>query len=304
MSYPTLPGRRLPYDVDGTVVKTRTPTSSTVNFAAGTTGAVLTSGQMVELNDEDLVSTARTELKSGASGTSYLWFFFPELRRLTGATFATITTIAAGSRAVVIEGSPDTTNGVDGTWYAATFPSGAPVSSDQSADGWRAKALDIALPYDVVAVRVALTTTSGVAADEWTTAHLYGAKAAGATPDDLVFLQYFDFFGFYANYVEYTLDEDFEERGSATTEVRQFRIQNISPALTALDIVLTLDHTDFVLGESASGPWATTINIGALGPGVESATFYIRNTTPVFGGGPTVPQAARISAVAGSWVLL
>ena len=81
--------------------------------------------------------------------------------------------------------------------------------------------------------------------------------------------------------------------------MRQFRVKNDSATLTANTINLQCNDTDFAISTDGA-TWVATINIASLAAGAESATMYIRNTTPA-AGNLLGPRFARIVALVGSW---
>jgi hypothetical protein len=124
--------------------------------------------------------------------------------------------------------------------------------------------------------------------------HLYGAKAAGQTPDDLIFIDHDTTPG-----VEFTAPEDFGDRPLGTTVTRQFRVKNASATKTASTISVACNDDDFAISTDGT-TWVVTINIASLAPGAESSTMYVRNTTPN-PGALLGPRFARLVALVGSW---
>lgn len=281
MPYTALPDHRIPYDNDGTLVY----------FGSGVVGATTaaTGAQLLELQDEDYVTTGPT----GSSGTTAtgmtIFFFFPHQSEVTG-----IFCVADFGLINLPLGSNDTANGVDGTWETASLPGGAPSPTGQVAtvDSWRAGIKPISFTGPKKNVRISLGTGGGGCT--WAIAHIYGEAAAGQMAHDLVFLDPDLGAG-----IAFPAPEDFGDQPLGTTVVRPFRLKNTSGSRTATTINIQCNDPDFTIGESASGPWVVTINVASLAAGAETATFYTRCTTPA-PGAPLKPRFARIVVVCDS----
>ena len=296
MPYTALPDRRLSYDNDGTVVGyganvvTATPaTAFAQGFASYMSGA-----DKIELNDADYVALT-VDLSSNNAQLRCFWFMFPERREVTAASFG-YDQLPSGVFPTVgvkqLEGAVDSTNGVDGTWEVASFPSGVP-NTGSGLDQWRATIKPISLTGAKGQIRFASGAAGGGVAG-LRLCHLYGEKAAGQTPDDLIFIDHDTTPG-----AEYTAPEDFGDRPLGTSVVRQFRVKNVSPTQTANSINIQCNDSDFAISTDGV-TWVVTINIASLAAGAESATLYIRNTTPD-PGALLGPRFARIVAIVGSW---
>ncbi len=299
MSYTALPDRRMPYDNDGTVVAYGVGGgyASAADFFAQGIAGYLTGADRIELNDRDfagLVAGAQITYSSG--GRVGLWWFFPEQREVTAAVIGHNSASSLFFPATgldVVHGSSDSTNGVDGTWEVATMPAGYP-NVPTSLDGWRSGIKAISFTGAKRVLRMSFLGNAGTAGFAVVLAHLYGEKAAGQTPDDVIFIDHDTTPG-----VEYAAPEDFGDRPLGTTVTRQFRVKNVSPTLTANSINLQCNDADFAISTDGT-TWVTTINIASLASGAESATMYIRNTTPA-PGSVLGPRFSRIVAIVGSW---
>ncbi len=300
MPYPALPGRHLAYDNDGTVVATKAPSGEPVNFSAGLS-AYLSGAEKIELNDDDWVSTGHGNLSQGGgigvpgNNVFYLWFFCPEQREWA-AIFAGFSDIGWLSlNGFTIHGSNDTTNGADGTWEVASVGSGG--ASEQTLDAWRATWATISFTGSKRVIRIAVRNYGGGGQGgfQLCTLHLYAKKAAGQTPDDIIFIDQDA-----GTPAEFTSDEDFGDRPLGTTVTRQFRVKNVSPTKTANNINLQCNDADFTIGTTSTGPWVTSIDIASLLPGAESATMWTKDTTPA-PGNLLGPRLARIVCTVGSF---
>jgi hypothetical protein len=285
MPYTPLPDRRMPYDNDGTLVY----------FGTANTGATTaaSSGQTVEMNDQDFVSVG-TVTNDGTNPQFYVWLFYPEQREITATycrfrhQFGSQDTEQALASVV---GSTDTANGMDGTWETASLPAGAPAWPNDFA--WRSGIVPVSFTGPKSTARFAWASTgSGSRTGYIRILHVYGEAAAGQLAHDLIYIDHDDTPG-----TEYTAPEDFGDQPLGTTVVRQFRLKNTSASKTATGINIQLNDQDFAIAESASGPWVQTINLASLGPGAESPTYYVRCTTPA-PGAALGPRAARIITVA------
>lgn len=279
MPYPALPDMRMNYDNDGTLVYYG-------QTAAGASTAT-TDPQRLAIQDIDLHTAGIP------SGSNYVFFFFPEQREITG--IYSLTRFGGGGThtgAHTITGSNDTTNGLDGTWETASKPGGDPTYVDNFS--WRSgiKAVSFTGPKK----NIRLLHGTNQIDTNWTTIHLYGEAAAGQMAHDLVFIDHDTTPG-----VAFTAPEDFGDQPLGTTVVRQFRIKNTSASRTATNLNIQLNDADFVMAEAAGGPWVVTINVASLLPGAETATFYVRCTTPAPGAalGPRVPARILVTCDAG-----
>lgn len=271
MPYTALPDHRMPWDNDGTLVYIG---DSTIGAAT-----VLSGPDALEFQDTDLVPAGATF--SGDAGRAF--FFFPEQREVTGYYARCNTSTAT---VPTITGSNDTTNGMDGTWETASLPAGAPGWVNDFS--WRADIKPISFTGPKKNVR--LHASASGSGNRFTILHLYGEAAAGQMAHDLIFLDPDLGAG-----VAFPAPEDFGDQPLGTTVVRPFRVKNTSASRTAANVNIQCNDADFAIATAAGGPWVVTINIASLGPGVESATMYIRCTTPA-PGAALLPRFARIIA--------
>lgn len=312
MSYPALPDQRMPYDNDGTVIAvgndyqgiTSYPSQARLQYAQGLNAVA---GAYNDNNPGGITWT------TPSGSYARVWLFFPEAREVTAVyaqsgqslggvgpnaygngSFGGITNDAC--RITAIAGSNDSTNGQDGTWETASLPQGAPTVPAPDLFAWRSgiKAVSFTGGKRVVRITFGSYDRNYGSTFYVPLLHLYGEKVAGQTPDDLLYIDHDTTPG-----VEYQAPEDFGDRPLGTSVVRQFRIKNSSASKTANAINVQCNDADFVISTDGV-TWVVTINISSLGPGAESATLYVRNTTPGVG---TVlgPRFARIVTIAGSW---
>lgn len=277
MGYSEILSRRIPYDINGTVVGYRGNNS----YANGM-DRWLTSSQAGELNDED-VTNVFTD-----AGQVY-WFFFPERMEIEAGIIN-----GAGEYYGVtfyeLQGSNDTTNGMDGTWETAVFPSGTIHSTNSGIYYWREGIRPISFSTTYKVIRFRAYSEYGL---RLRYVHLYGRKAAEETPDDILFC---DTAG-----NEKTALKDWSDRPEGTTVIDSFKLKNQSTAKIASNVNLQLNHADLSLSFSEEGPWTATLDITSIAPGSLSSTVYVRHTL----GNPLLilgPRAGRCIVTVGSWL--
>jgi len=244
------------------------------------------------------------------------WFFFPEQREVTAgsllltgsgggsATYGTTSNSGLRTDISQWQGSNDTTNGTDGSWETASIPGGWQSmmanlfdlgTSSSRYDNWRAKIGAVSFVGGKKTLRVGVKEENGAGSNAtFAGLHVYGEKASGQTPDDIIYINHDDTPG-----VEYTGPEDFGDQPLATTVVRQFRVKNDSPSKTANTINIQCNDTDFSISEDGVN-WVVTINIASLSAGAESSTMYVRCVTPAVGS-PLGPRFARIITTVASY---
>lgn len=291
MPYTALPDRRIPYDNDGTVVGVGRQDTGLTSYP--------TQATLQEWQDEDYA--ASTQLINNAGQTGIVWSFFPEQREVTAYHAVQSNTNGdsgvSGPNALPThtwQGSNDTTNGVDGTWETASLPAGQPQNPGNPYE-WRSNIKPISFTGGkrTVQWRIA-AANSGNNAVTIKIAHLYGEKVTGQTPDDVIYIDHDTTPG-----IEYTAPEDFGDQPLGTTVVRQFRLKNASATKTANAINVQCNDADFAISTDGT-TWVVTINIASLGPGAQSATMYVRCTTPA-PGNLLGPRFARIVTTVASY---
>lgn len=287
MPYPALPDRARPYHVDGTVVKA-------VTVAAGVI-KTFNAADMLELNDEDFTAIA----VSGVQDRDvYIVLFFPSAFEAT-AVFAMATqenTVRVAPTS--IEGSNDTSNGVDGSWTAGT--SYVPNSNTDDFDSWRKSIATVAFSgVDYLTYRIKFDPSAALEIDELNIAHLYGAPTAAPTAQadlPILFLDPDD------SDNEFGLPHDFGDVKAGETEQKTFKVKNNHGSLTANNVQLDVTDPDDIIrfSTTSGGPWVITLAMGNIAPGASSATHYIKSEPPA---PPTdlKPARAVIEATVGSW---
>jgi len=286
MVYPAISSRRMPYDIDGTEVATHSRGLSIANTFGRGIDSWLDSTSKMNMNAENRAQS----WSYGNSGALPFWFFLPELREVShiALEYGSGSLPGLGDAYFIIQGSADSSNGMDGTWETGVYN---PAHSFD-ADAWRKNIFSVSFSGPVKCVRMAFYR----AAPEIGTIlhiHLYGQKAAGQTPDDIVFCNA-------STGAELVALTDWGDRQEGTTEILSFKVKNASSSKIANDINLQLNHADFTMSWSPEGPWVTVLDIATLGVGALSNTVYVRNKLepPLLILGP---YAARVIASVGSW---
>lgn len=276
MAYSMISSRRIPYDVDGTAVGYGTILADTW----------LNSSQVTALNDEIVVDVITLT-------DEYTFLFFPEKREIEAGLIQGVRGGVKGTFTLTsIQGSNDTSNGHDGTWETATFPSGLPLFDGWDSIAWRTqvKPISFSEPKKVLKLRI-VNSTAGANARLFLI-HLYGRKSAGETPDDILLCD--------VNGNELTALMDWGDRPEATEQIKSIKLKNVSTTKTANGVNLQLNHGDFGLSFNVSGSWTATLDIASIPPNGLSEPIYIKNTV---GLPPQIlgPKAGRLIVGVGSW---
>lgn len=287
MTYAALPDRRMPWDDDGTICGMGNLFDGITVYPSGS--------QNIQANGSAFgsVGAAGTENNSSGAGSADagVWLFFPEQREVTA--YYAVAEKNAGSGAVVtvksIQGSNDTTNGLDGTWETATI-SGSPTRA--TAYSWRDQIKTISFTGPKQTIRILYDMGSATVLNPYLT-HVYGAKGSGQTPDDILFLDPT------ASDAEFVAPIDFADQPLGTTVVKTFKVKNGSATKTANTINIQCNDADMAISDD-NVTFTTTLNISSLGAGAKSGTLYIRCTTPA-AGNLMGPRFARIVVTVASF---
>lgn len=282
MPYQSLPSRAMPYNTDGSVVK-----------IISTIGGVfsLSSNEMAELNDEDY-NDAHGDILT--TGTHYMVVFFPEPRTVLGLFALARRSWSGPGGPILLEGSTDSTNGLDGSWESANAPSGYNGNSTQF-DEWRKSVKPVSFSQAVRVIRIKFCGPEEQYRNSLI-CHVYGVKGSGQTPDDILFLDA------EASDAEFTNPLDFGDRPAGTSTQHQIKIKNASTTKTANNINLYVeDPADIIrIAWSSSGPWQTTLNVASLASNTKSSVIYVKCETPA-PPTPLGPRRAPIRVSVGSW---
>jgi hypothetical protein len=104
MPYAAITARRMPFDIDGTAI------------GYGSTIANGITSWLSSQNKVDLNSAGDYSVTFNNTTKSY-WFFFPEIREVTHLMIH----LTARCDSLTIQGSTDSTNGLDGNWETPTY---------------------------------------------------------------------------------------------------------------------------------------------------------------------------------------
>lgn len=283
-SYADVPGHRMAYDRDGSVAF----------YHTGGTPTTLTLAQTQELNDEDYVTQAIFHNDSYGGG-HYVGVVFPEQRDIAGWFVYSISQYYYPTVGTEFASSPDTTNGLDGTWTSHVNATAGMFN----VANYRTNIQTISLTGKK-AVRIHTGGSGGGGSVDLSAFHVYGSIASGQNPDRL-------------RLWHPTLDAevgaayfDWGDVPRGSTADRTFRVKNNSAGLTANTITVSTealyDTSPTVVGQhtlSNGGSFASTTSAGTLAPGAISGVLTLRRT--ISASATLSIWAARILAIAASW---
>lgn len=286
MAYATVPGRRMAYDADGTVLVMHRYSYQLFEWDATHTAY---------LNDEDMATNVNYDpLGQFNNHSGEMIWIFPELREIDG--FFGLHSDGTTDRFQEVATSANTTNGIDGT-HSTLIANWTDVAKTTAA--YRTD-ITSASASSKRSVRLQFTNHRGVGFG-FRSIHLYGEISAGETPDRLLFINV-------ATGLEFTVPQDWGDIPRGTTHDKTIRIKNNSSTLTANTI--TLSFEDLYLGSSSwytiketGGSFSTTLGITSIAAGVTYPTpsnvITIRKATP---DDETLGlHAARCKATTTSW---
>lgn len=270
-SYPDAPGRRMAWDVDGTVHAERRvtiPGSTSVDQWAERSAA-----DRQDLNDEDPNSGYDLNPGAGTSTVFHILWIFPELREFDGWFFQA----AGGVQTPLtsnVETSADTKNGIGGTFTTriADYTLGG-----EDLDSYRSVTSQAI--SGVRAIRYAYQANDNQARHNIRRAHIYGEISPGETPDRLLFIDE-------ATGLEFTAPIDFGDIPRGGSEDFTFRLRNNSASLTINNIQYTAESI-----YESSGDWYTftlpggstyqaTRQVASLAPSTTTGLITGRRITP------------------------
>lgn len=259
MPYPTVPGRRMAYDADGSIAL-RVPN----NGAA----VEISSADKANWNDENPAGV----LYGHALFPAFFAWIFPELRELDGTFFNF--DYATGWSVGALQWSNDTTQIHDGTW--TNIDGTIQFTTDTSLPVYRTSIVSRAIS-NVRAIRFQVDD------DNWDAitmfrAHLYGEIAAGQTPDRLLFIDS-------STGLEFGLPIDYGDTPRGSEVDQTFKLKNNSASFTASNIQITGESLYLNSGAwytfSEGGAFQSTLPLAAsIGPGASSPTITVRRNIP------------------------
>jgi hypothetical protein len=285
--YPDVPGPRMAYHRDG---------SAGFFLSEGNVISVLTAGNLQTINDESDSSYQLWPAVSGAGGTAtrYVGMIFPELRDIVGYFYAGTAPSVWGGSSPVVQTSPDSTTGLDGTWTTAV----ATTVAGTTVPDYRTGIVPLSLTGKK-AIRVGRGWSASGPVNIYSF-HVYGKPVSGAVR----YLMFTDTGGTEVLGPHFDFGDD--PRGGAV-EVKTFKVKNGHGSLTANTVTVSTSTLtdkspsfadDYTL--SLDGvTYTASIAVGTLAPGASSGTLYVKRTTPI--GATLGIEAPLFSAVAASW---
>ena len=291
-SYNDVPGRRMSWDADGTVVLRHNNKDISSSAGVPPTASYISVGQ-TDMNEINSENSADGFQAAGGAATSYLHFvwLFPEPRDLDGYYWNEDGNHSGQSW---IYYSTNTTNGRDGNWSAL----GSQVrDSSLTLENYRNNINNFSAS-SVLSIMLQGGNSSSTARPFLRRAHWYGEISSGETPDRILFLDPDN------SDVEFTKPIDYGDVPRGQSQDRDVKLKNNSGTLTANTNTVSFD--DLYLGSSAwytvsddgGSNFYTSRDVGNLGPGA-TKSIIVRQIIP---GAATVGvHAARTEVVTTSW---
>lgn len=263
-NYVDYPSYRIPYDKDGTYVTWIDPSNAVT---------ALVSGDIAKLNDENDANAV------GVGFGGYIALVFPRLMDIDAYLIkADFTNRFAATGA--LEGSPDTTNGLDGTWSSIASTYTRLLVSDPIRPAYRT-GINSVTAGGLRGIRFKLNSNSANSG-QVSKIHIFGEPSAGENTDMLAIWHP-------------TLNQrvghayfDWGNVPRSSSADKQFRVKNLSPTLTAqaprVALNILTDTTPSVAGWhtiSKGAGFAAQQTLGDLAPGaISSEVCTLRRTTP------------------------
>ena len=218
MPYPTLPGRRFEYDVGGGSVYYGNDTNEITT--------ALTTEQMALLNGIGNTSAVISRDVTLSEVIRTVWVFLPERYVIAGLGMIHKLSTSGDGCSISVAGSADSTNGLDGTWINATLPNGSVPVNMIDDDVWRDSIQPCTFSEAIKVLRVRYFSSYGGIGGSRVyiyALHIYGVKAAGEVPDDILFLD-----DDASGDPEFIRDLDFGDRPEGTTVTHRIKLLNSS----------------------------------------------------------------------------
>jgi hypothetical protein len=291
VSYSSWPTQlKMPLDLDGSMILYY----NNSNIATRTIPWIIcTSTQVANFTGE---SPAK-DVNFGGNGNQDLNFciLFPELRDVTGLL---VRKNGSSSGIDSIATSPDTTNGIDGTWNTPT-QAGTFFVQTGAVDWWRSNAPGTLSGANSLGVRALYfhIARGGDGGLQISHIHVFGSKSSGQTADDLQFL---DSDGTTVS----TKDYDFGDiAAGGTTSDTTIYVKNASGTKIANNVLLSFygsNPGDYLLSTDGGGTFLSSATLATIAAGATQQVI-VRCTTPSVASGNATPRAAVLRAAAGSW---
>ena len=300
-SYPDVPGRRMAWDADGTILFYQNVPSLGSRNLDGAWGTSTTPWNEVA-NDESDSNHGWEAIVGSSVGYAIFCWIFPETRDVYGLFGAAEAGYLGAGGLRDAETSTNTTNGIDGDWSEIISSGSGEIwysLQDSWPDRWRN---DIDSSFGTASgVRGLEAWLQGRDATYLKSFHIYGEIAAGQTPHRLLFIDT-------ATGLEFAGPIDWGDVPRGTVHDRTLWVKNNSSILTATNV--TLSFEDLYLGSSTwytiketSGSFATTLDIDEILPAatypVAPSRITVRATVAIDEDLGT--HAARLKAVTSTW---
>ena len=284
-TYPDVPGVRIPYNLDGSLVKIAATVSNSDTAINGSWTAV-SGGDTSNMTDGQNSSSYAISL--GPYSGKMLAIAFPQPINITGHNILAVN--STGSQGTQLYYSTDTTDGTDGTWSASQ-----PSNQDSTVSPVTFRNIT---SINWVSVR-------GIRLFAW-----YNSGSSGI-------ITIYDY-GLYGTWTPTTLagwhptldqqiggaDLDFGDIALGTVHTKSFRIKN-GRGLQANTVTIssTMGETQTrsgLLFSDDNTNWATSIVVPSIAAGAISPVLYVKRTVGA-GETPSLNGTAEISFIAGSW---
>jgi hypothetical protein len=281
--YPDVPGVRIPYHVDGSLVRWCS-TVSNLNLALSGSWTNYSSADAAEMNDGDTSDLLLASL-TGNTGRYIAWVFPQPIATISGHNLLTATTGNAGLG--LLGYSTDTSDGGDGTWSTTAHGSSSGVGAalrDITAVNWS----------NIKGIRL----------------HMLSTTAAGTVVSRDI--------AFYGNWVPATLSAwhptldqqvagghlDFGDIALGAVSIKQFRVKNgRAQQANGVAVSCTVGNTQTSTGLQVSldnSVYSSTVTIPSIAAGAISPIVYVRRSVGI---AETVGNIgiAPVQFVAASW---
>jgi hypothetical protein len=258
-NYPVVPGPRMPYSIDGSVL-----------YSSNGIAVVEYSSVVREATNDEAGEPTAAFTFSGVYPDAVFGVVFPQLRDLTG--FFLACSLSCGP----VEYSTNTTTGIDGTWNVlrntvpvlGTFP-------------YYRSSVSVTPVAKIKAIRFRTSNASTGTSTSVYTLHLYGSIVSGQAPASRI--------AFWHPTIDQALPGSWLDWGDvarATSGTKTFRLRNLSSTQTANNVQLSVvAPTDLSPGAAGAHTFSTdgvtftsTINISAIGPNSYSPVITIKRS--------------------------
>lgn len=248
MAYPVIASNKIQYDKDGSVV---TRCDNTYAYKDTVTDA-----NVVKLNSNIVQSSVTNNNQHG------IIIYFPKLRNITHMYIGGFANyVPEQFELIELQGSADTTNGIDGTWINYTGTN--PVKANPGATDWRTMFKQVSFGTPVKAIRVRVNSVYSYT-ENWSNIHVYGSDAV----DDGLIVT--DSGG---NKITSLVEFGDTKRNSVFNNT--IYIKNAS-ALSASGITVDIEGTAYTSSLDNSTFDVAQKSLGALAAGAISAPIYVR----------------------------